>query len=477
MARFGKCCCEPICCLTLEELQTRFSTVVISGPISPRTVEFVADGKPCCNSATANIASPTVVRECKYLFNQAAEQAITVQQKILKSKKVFGGTYLPGSGALAGCPTNISIGDQSAASMCDDVRDCGRTRFYSKIGFSYYLVVEHAIEQVRVDVYEAAVSCNDEPAQCKIVVQVSQLLRVLSGTGTAVFQQRTTTHTNQSPCCERTPSAAAQGGDEYDYHPACDFEDIFINETFDCNDDSMIDFAPSPGYIWNSRFKFYDSLADVPTTITFTDADKTDCVLDVCTEGGEVCIKTNAIPSEFPEPLELRTIGYMKNCQFCFDYGFECDDCLIGLGSVGPLCYADNLWRWEGRNASWSGFTEDGVTDTYRTIDGGVINNPWASTCFRMKRAVIEPCEDGLGFGPSEADIAADTNGCIWWDCVDCVLSGQDPFVGPYQRHIHDVTELLQNNTIDYGTGPQEICIPFVTTTIQLGGPSTGGPA
>lgn len=476
MAKFGKCCCEPICCLTLEELQTRFSTVVISGPISPRTVEFTADGKPCCNTATAEITSPTTVRVCKYLFEQSTELGITVQQKILKSKKAFGGTFIPGSGEVAGCPTNISIADQSAASMCDDVRDCGKTRFYSKASYTTHLVVDYSIEQVRVEVYEASVSCNNEPAACKIVVQVSQLLRVLTGVGTGAFQERTTTHTLQSPCCERTPAGAAQGGDEYDYHPACDQFDIFIDQPFDCDNNDQIEFAPASSFLWNTRFKFYDSLSDVPTTITFTDADTTECVLDVCTEGSAVCIESNATPGGFEPPFELRTIGYMKNCEFCFDYGFECDDCLVGLANVGPICYADNLWRWEGRNASWRSFTEDGISDTYRTIDGGVITNPWASTCFRMKRAVIEPCEDGLGFGPSEADIAADTNGCIWWDCVDCVLSGADPYLGPYQPHIHDVTELMQNNSVEYGEGAPEICIPFVTTTIQLGGPSTGGP-
>jgi hypothetical protein len=475
MGKFGKCCCEPVCCLTLAELQTRFTNVVISGPTTPKTVSFTADGKPCCNTATTVLVAPTPVRACKYLFEKSSELAVTVQQKILKSKKATGGTYreLVPPSTLTGCPVDISIGDQSAASMCDDVRDCGKTRFYSKISYSTNLVVDYSIEEVRVDIFEAAVSCDNEPSVCKLVVQVSQLLKVLTGVGTGKYEQRTTTHTGQSPCCERTPSGAAQGSDEYDYHPACDLPDILINEPFDCDDDAQIVFAPAPSYIWNSRFKFYDSLADVPTTITVTDADTTDCVFDVCTEGDAVCVGSNATPGGFFPPFELRTIGYMKNCQFCFDYGFECDDCLMRLATVDFTCYADNLWRWEGRNASWKSFTEDGIMDTYRTIDGGAINNLWASTCFRLKFPDVAEC----GFGASEEDIAADTNGCFWWDCVDCVLSGADPFLGPYQRHIHDVTELLQNNEIDYGEGPQEICIPFVSTTLQLGGPATGGPA
>ena len=309
-------------------------------------------------------------------------------------------------------------------------------------------------------------SCGGEVGECKYVVQCSAKFQLRFGAGGRNEFPRTTVKTTQGVCCEETPPGAdglGGIGDQYDYHPTCDLPDVGTGSSFDCN--AFSDWSGG-GFYWISRYKIYDTIADIPSSMSFTDSDTTDCVFVPCGDGDqELCFEFLPPTQTYRDPRQLQKVGYYRNCRFCWSLGFACDDC--GGILLPPGIYGANFWRYDGKTAAHDGYSET-FQEVYVVLgtnpnEIGGTSSPLDDTCHRFKYVPFGSP------GPSEAQIAADTNNCHWWDCVDCIYTGNDPMVPPWQVKMPTVT--AYSLTQSYDSGPDigsEVCIPFPSVTVEI---------
>jgi hypothetical protein len=449
MAKFGQCCCS-VCCLDQTEFEAAFTSIKIDG--ASATISH--DG--CCHYASKTITGAPKQVWCKQYFGYQYTESATIEQKLIKTKKIGGGSYLLNN---FGCPIAYDPPDEPANWACDDIRDCGKTERTQGQIVQGWGLADGYLKEIRVAIYQAHVSCNGEVGECKYVVQCSAYFQLRVGRGARIEFPRTTVRTTQSPCCEQTPFGVAEGIDQYDYHPSCDLPDIGEGTPFDCNT-SPIDWGTYQ-FHWLSRYKIYDNIADIPSTINFTDADTTNCVFTPCGDGDqEICFEFVPPTQTYREPMTLKKVGYYRNCRFCWSLDFECNDC--GGVMMAPGIYGANFWRYDGKLASHNGNSEE-YQEVYLVLGTQIGGSILEDTCHRpIPISYNSP-------GPSEAQIAADTNNCHWWDCVDCIYTGNDPMVPPLQVVMPSVTAYSLTQSYDDGEDiGSEVCITFPNITVEI---------
>jgi hypothetical protein len=456
MAKFGQCCCS-VCCLTTGEFDAAFTTIKING--EGTTISH--DG--CCHYASKTITGAPKQIWCKQYFGYQYTESATIQQRLIKTKKIGGGSYVVDP--ITGCPLGYDPPDEPANWACDDVRDCGKTERTQGQLIQGFGVVDGYLKELRVAIYQAYVSCNGEAGECKYVVQCSAYFQLRNGLGVRSVFPRTTVRTTQGVCCEQTPFGVEEGVDQFDYHPSCDLPDVGEGDPFDCETSDEIQWGIYRFY-WLSRYKIYDAIEDIPSTINFTDADTTNCVFVPCGDGDqEICFEYIPPQQTYREPMRLQKIGYYRNCRFCWSLDFECNDC-PGTVMTPQNPYGPNIWRYDGKLASHVGNSEQ-FQEVYVVFgtgpDIGGTSSNLDDTCHRfIPLPFMSP-------GPSEAQIAADTNNCHWWDCVDCIYTGQDPIVPPWQIKMADITAYSLTQSYDDGEDiGSDVCITFPNVTVEI---------
>jgi hypothetical protein len=98
----------------------------------------------------------------------------------------------------------------------------------------------------------------------------------------------------------------------------------------------------------------------------------------------------------------------------------------------------------------------------FKNDSGGLNLNDFRDPCHRSKRIPFGSP------GPSEAQIAADSNNCFWWDCVDCIYTGNDPIVAPWQVKMATVSAYSLTQSYDTTDIGSEVCIPFPDVLVEV---------
>jgi len=468
MGCFGSCNCSP-CCMDASELAEIATgvTIVRGGETDP--VSFVSNG--CCHTATAT--DDTIYYTCDTLLvaERYINETIQVSSKMIKSKKFVldpPGTYQQGD---VFCTFFYDEPNASAADYCDDVYNCGTVNRAVELINQKWIAVRWAYGETKVSIYKANMTCEYGGAiECKYVVECAVEVRAAHGAGSWSSFTKTASMSAQSTCCEQN----IQGYDFNSGFPPSPIPGIECTTTkathdsaFDCNED--VEFGAEVSY-WLLRYKVYDTADDIPTTITFTDADVNECNLETCIEGVDsLCFYPIGAGLDTETGGTIRSIGYLYNCQFCFNIGIECDVCAKFSGGYPCSCDLD---RETDRTHSESRFTEDGIMQTFN-----VVNNPFmveTSVCHNLFWENYAPgrwlqdcetCDNPIYPGPPSDE----QNECNWWDCIDCYFSGADPIVPVYQMKVATVDSYTFSVNFTKQIEPtDEVCIPFPTVVVTL---------
>jgi hypothetical protein len=280
---------------------------------------------------------------------------------------------------------------------------------------------------------------------------------------------RTAAMSGKSSCCEEN----IQGYDFNSGFPPveipgeeCTSTKPYHDSPFNCPAD--VTFGAEVTY-WLLRYRVYDTPEDIPETITFTDADVNECNFETCIEGVDsLCFYPIGASLDPVTGGTIRSIGYLYNCQFCFNIGIECDVCAKFSGGYPCSCEP----RETDRTHSESRFTEDGIMETFN-----VVSNPFlikTTACHNLFWENYAPgrwvqdcdaCDNPIYPGPPEDE----QNECNWWDCIDCYFSGADPIVPVYQMKVATVDSYTFAVSFTKQIEPtDEVCIPFPTVVVTL---------
>ena len=456
MAKIGKCCCGD-CCLSAAEFNAAFATIKIDSTAA------TISNNGCCNYASKIINDAPTQYWCEQYWGYQYTESATIQQRVIKTQKINGGSWvLDGFGI---CPVGYQP-PQTPTSACEDVRDCGKTeRTIHEYGQAWG-VIKGKLKEIRVAIFQSNLSCNGGAKACKYVVQCSARFSLQIGQGSRYEKVRGTIKTTQSPCCEETPVGGQSiGGDyeQYDYHESCDKPDIYeVDPPFNCETSPSIQYGGSSDY-WQSRYKIYDTLDDIPSTINFTDDDVINCIFQPspCGNGDqELCFNFYGPTKTYRTPLTPKKFFFYRSCVACWNVNFPCNTC-GGVRLVPGVSYGANYWRYNGKTASHFALGSDLIYDVIAIFENG--GGDFDDTCHRFKPLLFNSP------GPSEAQIEADVNNCHWWDCVDCIYTGSDPIVPPYQIKLPNVTQYSLTQSYDEGIDAiTKVCIPFPSVNVQI---------
>lgn len=467
MGCFGSCNCSP-CCMDAAELAEIATSVTILRESETDTVSFVSNG--CCHTATAT--DDTIYYTCDTLLvvDRTINETIQVSSKMIKSKKYVldpPGTYQQND---VFCTFFYDEPDASAASFCDDVYNCGTVQRAVELKTQRWIAVRWAYGETKVSIYKANMTCEyGGTIECKYVVECAVEVRAAHGAGSWQSTTRTASMSGKSSCCEEN----IQGYDFNSGFPPveipgeeCTSTKPYHDSPFNCPAD--VEFGAEVTY-WLLRYRVYDAPEDIPATITFTDADINECNFETCIEGVDsLCFYPIGASLDPVTGGTIRSIGYLYNCQFCFNIGIDCDVCAKFSGGYPCSCEP----RETDRTHSESRFTEDGIMETFN-----VVNNPFlikTTACHNLFWENYAPgrwtqdcdaCDNPIYPGPPEDE----QNACNYWDCIDCYFSGADPIVPVYQMKVATVDSYTFSVNFTKQIEPtDEVCIPFPTVVVTL---------
>jgi len=480
MGCFGSCNCLP-CCMDAAELAEIASSVTIVKESETDTVSFVANG--CCHTATAT--DETIYYTCQTLLAAEAyiNESVQVTSKMIKSKKYVldpPGTWVQNE---VFCTFNYDEPDPpaSAEDYCDDVYTCGTVNRSVELITQLWLAVRWAYGETKVSIYKVNATCEyGGPIQCKYIVECAVEVRAAHGAGYWSSFTKTAAMSAKNTCCE-------EGIIGYDFsvpavpvpiaNPSCYTEKPAHDPPFNCPAD--VEFGAEISY-WLQRYRVYDAPEDIPSSITFTDADINQCNFQTCLDGiDSLCFYPIDSYIEAVTGGTIRSIGYLVNCQFCFNIGIPCNVC--AKFSDGYPCSCED--RETGRTHSESRITDDGDTaifDTFNIVQNAFMVSTtvchnlyyknyapgrWPQDCAQCNSSPFPEENTPMYPGPPEDE----QNDCNWWDCMDCYFVGSDPVVPVYQMKAATVDSYSFTQTFTKSPEPtDEICIPFPTVVVTL---------
>lgn len=486
MGCFGNCNCGP-CCMDAAELAGIASSIDIDWyavdftegdpPVDSVTgLEFVSNG--CCHTA------PWVRGECcdysytcKKSLEYVAEESITISSKIIKSKKhQLSPAATVGATVEGFCVLIYDEPQVSAEDVCDEVYNCGtvtKTIEYKEI---IHDAVGYDFNEIRVSIYKRNMICDyGGSVECKYVVEVAQAVDVILLGDLYWSFKREKTVSDVHECCQEIANCL----DEKDHDPLPTCDDVATWQ------------SGAPAKYWIVKYKTFDSADDITGEIVFEASDigwpcgRIDfCGPDAGTpEGriaeGELCFEFIFTVPEL-EGGQILQVAFFYSCTFCLDTGVLCDNAggfLYGqpCSSAEFPCLCDHP-GFSNRNLSYRDLAMDPIPETFQTVN----NTLWvgANGCFELIYPGVNPnwpneCEEcelareQTGQVSQPAVPESERNSCNWWDCADCLDTGFDPTVAPYQFKMDTVDSysFSQNTTtLDQSL----ICIPFRRTVVTI---------
>lgn len=468
MGCFGKCNCGT-CCMSPEELSEIATNITVTGPsLSNAVLEF--ESSNCCHVASRDLVNPGYTIDCKKIAEQALTESSTTSVKIIESQKFAASpAWTIYFDAIAGnCIYETTNASPTAFQACGEIINCGTTKIDYELIEEYYFAARYRYIAVNVAIYKRDMICPPSTdIVCRYVVECTIEYEVEEGGGVYDSFTRDVTYSNEFGCCERT---------------ACDTEKLTHDPAFNCSTDLTYG---SPQTLYMTKVRVYDTLEDIPSTITFSGSTPTtQCVFDFCIPGATYdrndlgfCIEADGVSIGTVDGGTRQEFSNSASCLYCLDTGASCDTGLVATtqGEVEycpqlpgyPCDCEDNRFTGRGLSAprvsaplNYSSFYVDGA---YRVSVSG---------CHQLKDQNINTNQNcpGICDNPQEAYPGVnidDRTSCNWWDCSSCI-GGEDPIVMPYQARGPTVDAYSFNQSINYLTGNYRICVPFPTVTVTL---------
>ena len=472
MGCFGQCNCG--CCLSESEIAEIADTVDIEFPNDFVTNhEFTNSG--CCWSASRLTGYTAFSYATPYLVQTSQiDESAQVSVKITESQKIAASGVQVLSTAEGFC---LLLIDETfpPSDICSTEINCGTVLKTGQAISKVYATIGFRIEEVKVAVHKELMICESGgPTECRYIVECAVRFAVIIGGYLYDSNTYTTDFSNEFTCCERLNCGTEK--------PA--------HDTDQGDDPTHPDWSyGNPQDVWLLRYKTYDSIGDIPSEITFTDADINACTTAKCLEGGQfVLYEFDDEPFDV-EGNTLEAVSFEHTCNHCMDLGIVCfpsldnKPCSRFPNPPFPCDCEDPEERFAANNLSVGG-TGGSLSTSFNAIVGSFAGLVSGSPCHKLSstdfntsifdctgdinnpgKCYTAATQNNQGSYPG-VDIA-DRNLCNWWDCQDCYTTGADPVVPPHQEKFSTVDSYSFDHTFTPGTGGG-ISLVFPTVVIRF---------
>ena len=472
MGCFGQCNCG--CCLSESEIAEIADTVDIEFPNDFVTNhEFTNSG--CCWSASRLTGYTAFSYATPYLVQTSQiDESAQVSVKITESQKIAASGVQVLSTAEGFC---LIIIEETfpPGDICSTEINCGTVLKTGQAISKAYGTIGFRIEEIKVAVHKELMICESGgPTECRYIVECAVRFAVIIGGYLYDSNTYTTDFSNEFTCCERLNCGTEKPAHDTDHgddptHPDWSFG--------------------NPQDVWLLRYKTYDSIGDIPSEITFTDADINACTTAKCLEGGQfVLYEFDDEPFDV-EGNTLEAVSFEHTCNHCMDLGIVCSPSLDNQPCARfpqppfPCDCEDPEERFAANNLSVGG-TGGSLSTSFNAIVGSFAGLVSGSPCHKLSstdfntsifdctgdinnpgKCYTAATQNNQGSYPG-VDIA-DRNLCNWWDCQDCYTTGADPVVPPHQEKFSTVDSYSFDHTFTPGTGGG-ISLVFPTVVIRF---------
>ena len=472
MGCFGQCNCD--CCLSESEIAEIADTVDIEFPNEFVTNhEFTNSG--CCWSASRLTGYTAFSYATPYLVQTSQiDESAQVSVKITESQKIAASGVQVLATAEGFC---LLIIDETfpPSDICSTEINCGTVLKTGQAISKAYGTIGFRIEEIKVAVHKELMICESGgPTECRYIVECAVRFAVITGGYLYDSTTYTTDFSDEFTCCERLNCGTEKPAHDTDHG----------------DDPTHPDWSyGNPQDVWMLRYKTYDSIEDIPSEITFTDADINACTTAKCLEGGQfVLYEFDDEPFDV-EGNTLEAVSFEHTCNHCMDLGIVCSPSLDSKpcsrfpNPPFPCDCEDPEERFAANNLSVGG-TGGSLSTSFNAIVGNFAGLVSGSPCHKLTevdfntsifyctgdinnpgKCYTAATENNQGSYPG-VDIA-DRNLCNWWDCQDCYTTGADPVVPPHQEKFSTVDSYSFNHTFTPGTGGG-ISLVFPTVVIRF---------
>ena len=472
MGCFGKCNCG--CCLSESEIAEIADTVDIEFPNGFVTNhEFTNSG--CCWSASRLTNYTAFSYATPYLVQASQiDESAQVSVKITESQKISEG----GASVVVTFEGYCLLQREETfptESLCNNEVNCGTVLKTGQAISKVYATIGFRIEEIKVAVHKELMICESGgPTECRYIVECAVRFAVITGGYLYDSSTYTTAFSNEFTCCERLNCGTVKATHDTDRGGDPTHPDWSYGE---------------PQDVWMLRYKTYDSIEDIPSEITFTDADINACTTAKCLEGGQFILYEFDDEPFDVEGNELVTVAYDHYCGHCVDLGIVCSPSLdnqpCSRFPIPPFpCDCEDPEERFSNILSVLGVAGIPQSTSFNAIVGEFIGLVSGSPCHMLTEVDINTSifectgtildggkclsasmETGQNSYPG-VDIA-DRNICNWWDCQDCYFLGTDPIILPFQEKFSTVDSYSFNHTFTPGTGGG-ISLVFPTVVIRF---------
>ena len=472
MGCFGQCNCG--CCLSESEIAEIADTVDIEFPNDFVTNhEFTNSG--CCWSASRLTGYTAFSYATPYLVQTSQiDESAQVSVKITESQKIAASGVQVLTTAEGFC---LLLIDETfpPSDICSTEINCGTVLKTGQAISKVYGTIGFRIEEIKVAVHKELMICESGgPTECRYIVECAVRFAVIIGGYLYDSNTYTTDFSNEFTCCERLNCGTEKPAHDTDHGDDPTHPDWSYGE---------------PQDVWMLRYKTYDSIGDIPSEITFTDADINACTTAKCLEGGQfVLYEFDDEPFDV-EGNTLEAVSFEHTCNHCMDLEIVCrptldnQPCSRFPNPPFPCDCEDPEERFAANNLSVGG-TGGSLSTSFNAIVGSFAGLVSGSPCHRLTEidfnTSILDCVGDIN-NPGKCYTAntenfqnsypgvdiADRNICNWWDCQDCYTTGADPVVPPHQEKFSTVDSYSFSHTFTPGTGGG-ISLVFPTVVIRF---------